>query len=126
MSTKNYYESHVTIEPVGVIAEVDSKCSAYGFRMAKLFMEKDKPNELDAFMTTRSFEFGDIQIRTVGLVKSLQSVGIVVKRYKIELTLIDSKLKDELELLCTSSSSSATTDTPPPSSTPSSPVKQQQ
>lgn len=98
----SYYESHVTIDPLvtetmGV--EVESKCAAYGFRLAKLYMEKGRPSETDAFMTTRSYEFGDIQTRTVGFVKSLQSAGIVIRRYKIELTLIDSKIKDELELM---------------------------
>lgn len=96
-----YYESHVTIDPLDAAtrAEVESHCKAHGFRLAKLYMEKNKPHTTDAFMTTRSQTYADIRDRTARFVRSLWSVGITIRRYKIELTLDDSKIKDNLGLL---------------------------
>lgn len=95
-----YYESHITIDPVfGQDLENFKKlCNDYDFRVAKLLMEKT-PSVKDSFCTSRSNLYTDIVSRTIDLVKDLQESGFKVRRYKIEDTLVDSKIKDKYELL---------------------------
>lgn len=96
-----YYESHVTIDPVNDFhrAELQKKVEAYGFRVAKLLMQKGVPFDEDMFMTARSADEDDITVRTIGVVRALRAADYKVRRYKIELTVVDSKIKDTLELL---------------------------
>lgn len=100
-----YLEAHITIDPVfdekreavRLLAEV---C---GFKLAKLVMRKDVANEEehrdDAFLTGHGKELDALQSRMVHLVQSLRAEGVHVRRYKIENTLMDSRIFDKLELL---------------------------
>jgi uncharacterized protein involved in exopolysaccharide biosynthesis len=96
-----YYESHVTMEPVtGFRFEaVKTVAAKHGFRIAKLLMRKDEEHRDDAFMTARSQDLQDINTRTVALVQELQKLKFTVRRYKIELTITDSKEVDAWKLL---------------------------
>ena len=94
-----YYESHVTIAPV-VGEELQlfkSICGTLDFRVAKLLMEKTL-TDIDSFCTSRSNIYTDIVERTIELVEVLMTAGFVVRRYKIEDTLVDSNIQDKFEL----------------------------
>ena len=105
-TAKLYYEAHVTIEPVfderrnlaTVLAE------QYGFKLAALLMQKRKSDseersKKDTFMTAHSASLLCIKDRTAELVKCLLKNDFKVWRYKIEDTVLDSRYKDELNLL---------------------------
>jgi len=101
-----YYESHVTIDPVfDARRKVAILCAAYyGFRLAKLIMRKDYADAEtestdDTFMTAVAYDLSDIQYRTRGLVEMLLRNQFVVRRYKIEDAIMDSRVADELDLL---------------------------
>lgn len=103
-AAKLYYESHVTIDPPedSQIALLTSLVQLENFRLAKLFMRKggvDEAHVDDAFMTGHGKELSDIRARTIALVNRLHENGFVVRRYKIEDTVLDSRFDDELELL---------------------------
>jgi hypothetical protein len=100
-----YYEAHVTIDPVDDKHRsiIQTLAKPYGFRMAKLLMRKPASTDVaehrdDAFLTARNTKWGQIASQTSGLVKALKEAGYGVRRYKIEDTLIDSKISDDLLL----------------------------
>lgn len=104
MIAKLYFESHVTIDPIHEHQKsfVEGLCEQQGFKLAKLFMRKDfkdHEHQDDAFMTGHGKDLLDIKQRTVDLVRTLQCSGFVVRRYKIEDTVLDSRHDDELGLL---------------------------
>lgn len=102
-----YLEAHITIEPIfdEDLERVKELLKDTPFKLADLFMQKSRSatperSNKDTFMTAHSkgskHWFGvDLQ-KTV---KLLQSNGIIVYRYKIEEILIDSRSKDEYNLL---------------------------
>jgi hypothetical protein len=101
-----YYESHVTLEPVLLdshklqLLEVCSK--TYDFRLAKLYMAKLdnlEPHNLDCFTTGRSENLNELLGRMLKFIKHLKTLGFIVRRYKIESALLDSKIQDPLNLL---------------------------
>lgn len=98
-----YFEAHVTLDPVfgerRQQAEVIAK--KHGFRLAKLIMRKregdaETPHEDDTFMTTRSTDWTWIRRACSGVITDLRDTGFVVRRYKIEDTLVDSNHYDQL------------------------------
>lgn len=101
-----YYEAHVTVDPVfeDRLSRLKETCRTCGFRVADLIMRKgpngpdEKANE-DSFATARSDEWEDIRERTMTLVKFLKFNRFTVRRYKIELAIVDSKLHDQWTLL---------------------------
>ena len=106
MEAKHYFESHVTIDPVfdNERDEVATIAVQHGFKLAKLLMQKrkeDTPEQSkhDTFMTGHGKQSGDITERTIALVKDLQAHKYKVRRYKIEDTVLDSRIDDEFGLL---------------------------
>ena len=95
-----YYESHITIDPVyeDGLRKFKDIAAIYNFRVAKLLMEKT-PSTIDAFCTSRSKDYTQIVNDTICLVDALQGEGFHVRRYKIEDTLVDSKIEDKYGLL---------------------------
>lgn len=100
------FESHITIEPVfgeeRDLAELVAK--VHGFRLAKLFMLREKSDSssmstTDTFMTGHDKEFVPLKHRMLNLIEMLKERGFVVRRYKIEQVLLDSRVEDELEVL---------------------------
>lgn len=92
-----YFECHVTIDPVaeGYQAHaVDTAAGRYGFRRAKLLMEKGAPSNLDTFLTAHGQAYGDLVSRMSALIKELKGLGCPVRRAKIEDTLYDTKRGD--------------------------------
>lgn len=104
--SKLYFESHVTIEPVfdEKLEVVSALAKKHGFRVANLLMKKrseatEERSDKDTFMTTSSKYFDDISTRTRDLVWQLQKEGFKVWRYKIEDTVLDSKISDVYGLI---------------------------
>lgn len=99
-----YFESHVTVDPLegNELERFKRACEEYGFRVADLVMIKNghtQRSTKDAFCTTRDKNFASIKFRTINLVEACKRQGIKVRRYKIEDTLVDSKINDEYELI---------------------------
>lgn len=95
-----YYESHITIDPINdpqLLEKIIAEGKRHFFKIAKLYLKK-KPDEqqevsrYDDFFTTRGIYWGDIYHRTADFVLELQNMGVKVRRYKIEDTLLDIKL----------------------------------
>lgn len=93
-TTELYFETHITIDPVEEFQEPELKrlASEFGFRVAELYMKKGERSRLDSFMTTRGTNYEDVYLRTLACVEALISRDYVVRRYKIENTLLDVKL----------------------------------
>lgn len=105
-TTELYFESHVTIEPVFGDRLSELKCIAtqQGFRVADLIMKKGvgetpTPNQEDTFCTGRSKDWNTMKGKTYLFVTILQECGFKVYRYKIENTLLDSRVEDTDKLL---------------------------
>lgn len=100
-----YFECHVTIDPVqpGPRLELlENIAEAHGFKVAKLLMRKGDticPHGDDAFMTTRSNRLEPLRYNLGSLVIALKTHHYVIRRYKIEDTIIDSARADEYGLL---------------------------
>ena len=99
-----YFESHVTIEPVTGerLDEFKNIARNWAFRVADLIMIKpgvgETPSSRDSFATCRHKNYAAIEDMTAGLIHDLQAAGFDVWRYKIEDTVMDSKIHDALEL----------------------------
>ena len=100
-TAKHYYEAHVTIDPVSTSdrVHVAGLVANYRFKLANLLMDKGVPSSLDTFMTGHDTDLDELVERTRCVVIALQTVGWKVRRYKIEDCVIDSRIRDELELL---------------------------
>ena len=103
MQSPLYYECHITLDPVdeATLETLKSICEDYEFKVAKLYLDKEstKPNTLDSFTTGRSANYPDLELRMVKLIQKLKDCSFVVRRYKIESALIDSRIDDQLNLL---------------------------
>jgi len=102
MKSKLYYESHITIDPV--LDEYDLNrlkklVKPFGFRVAKLVMLKGADHKKDSFMTARRTDWHAIYQNTKWAVNQLRIEGFNVRRYKIEDTLLDSNIEDEMKVL---------------------------
>lgn len=106
MKAKHYYECHVTIEPVfdARLIHFQELCRHYGFKAADLLMKKraqdtETRSKHDTFCTGRGKDYEELRDRMVFLIWALQRNGFDVWRYKIEDTLIDSKIEDVEKLI---------------------------
>lgn len=101
--TNLYYESHITIDPVRnsvAVTHLKRLAAVYGFKVAELIMMKGGTEPLeDSFMTGRAKDYEELGARTASMVISLKQNHFKVRRYKIEETIIDSKIHDDLNLL---------------------------
>lgn len=94
-----YFESHVTIEPVfgERLALFQELCVQYGFKAAKLLMQKDREStpersDKDTFCTGHALSYVVLQQRMMDLVDRLVEKDFRVWRYKIEAVLTDVRL----------------------------------
>ena len=99
------YESRITIDPVyddGLI-KFKEIAANFNFRVADLVMNKggsySVPSTQDAFATSRSKDYTEIVNNTINMISALQSNKFHVRRYKIEDTLVDSRIEDRFQLL---------------------------
>ena len=105
-TAKYYFECHITIEPVfGYDRElVESIAESYGFKLAKLLMQKRKEDteersKNDTFMTSHSKSLNDIETRMIHCIEELQMFEFKIWRYKIEDIVMDSRNEDILNLI---------------------------
>jgi hypothetical protein len=96
----SYYESHITIEPVGGnrLAEFERLALLMRFKVAKLLMVKDRNgseqrSNRDSFCTGHSKDYWSLLARTEQLHDLLKDAGFKVWRYKIEGCLLDVKME---------------------------------
>lgn len=101
-----YYEAHVTIEPVfdDRLELFAAICKRHHFRVAELLLKKrsqdtEVRSSKDSFCAGRSKHFSVIANNTQAVVKDLIDAGFDVWRYKIEDTILDSKVDDIYNIL---------------------------
>lgn len=106
MKARLYYEMHVTIEPVFGERQLAAKtiAAAHGFSMADLLMQKNRQpteerSDKDMFITGHAENLNKATERVTNVVREFRSAGFRVWRYKVEDTIIDSRMGDELCLL---------------------------
>lgn len=92
-TTDLYFEAHITIEPVTPTQKVTVGTigQMHGFRMATFLLKKGSQAVPDDFFTGRGTDYDALYEKTLYLVDYLQKMGVTVKRYKIENTLLDVK-----------------------------------
>lgn len=92
------FECHVTIDPVFGVAREAAECLAASenFKLAKLFMEKDTPSDLDTFMTGHDGDYWIMFRRMEQLICKLRDADFEVRRAKIEEILFDTKYGDQM------------------------------
>ncbi len=94
------YECHITIAPVfGEHLNVAKNVAdAWGFKVASLLMVKDgmeEPSRRDTFMTSHSPTYDILETNMRLCVEAMQANGLEVRRYKIELIVLDSKYQND-------------------------------
>lgn len=97
-----YYEVHVTLEPdFDRLEEAREIAKRFHYHLGDLLLMKkdDERSHKDMFFTTRKGSNQDARWSVVRFVQELQKAGFRPIRYKIEDTVLDSKIEDELQLL---------------------------
>lgn len=89
-----YYECHITIDPVTGALErtVADFAKIFEFRLAEF--EMTKPNTVDSFLTARSKDAPQLRRDMIALIYLLRRASVQVRRYKIELALVDSNFSN--------------------------------
>ncbi len=98
---KQYFECHITIEPVfdEKLVLFTNIASNQGFRVAKLLMQKDRTgtgerSTKDSFCTGHAKTYEEIELRMKNLTTLLQEAGFDVWRRKIEHVIYDEKFSN--------------------------------
>lgn len=106
MQAKHYYEIHITIEPVfdDRLEGLKHIALMSGFKVASLLMKKraedtEQRSRYDTFMTSHTQVLSEAIGNVRDMTRLLQREGFKVWRYKIEDIVLDSRIKDELNLL---------------------------
>jgi len=96
-----YYEGHITLEPFKIGAQgyletsMEVACKMCDMRLSTFLMAKEGQEQPDAFVSLRSDDYKDMCDRIWSAVNYLKSRGHVVKRYKIESIIMDSRKQDD-------------------------------
>lgn len=103
---KHYFETHVTIEPIfdERLSEAAEIAKKHGFKIANLLMKKreedtEERSKYDTFMTGHGRNIFSVTNKVRSLVTELKEKSFKVWRYKIEDTVMDSRINDELGIL---------------------------
>lgn len=98
MKSSLYYECHITTEviPHDKREQFDKDCKEFGFWASDW---KLADTSLKFFATSRDTDLENMRLRMDGLMRLIKSRGIMIWRYKIEDTIIDSKIIDCLGLV---------------------------
>ena len=99
-----YYEVHVTIDPAfDKLAKIKEVARVYKYKMADLLMVKNDGEEeqhvKDMFFTTRTKDYRTAEMRVKEFCKCMKMLGVNVRRYKIEDTVLDSRSSDVFKIL---------------------------
>lgn len=98
----HYYEAHVTWDPVSGagLTAAEAVCRRLGAKIADLVLLRGgAKHDGDMFTTIRSSDMADAIGRMQSLIADLSGLGMKLRRYKLEYTLMDSRHHDALELL---------------------------
>lgn len=97
ITSELYFECHVTLDPVQGerLALLERLSAERGFKVATFLMEKDGVTP-DALTSARDKDYLEILQRMILLVEDCRMRGFVVRRYKIENTLLDSKMEGDI------------------------------
>ena len=89
-----YFESHVTIRPVEGerLSQFRAIAKKSRFHVATFTKDTDGPDSM--ICTGRSKNQYDLKTRMEEMVKTLFEAGFEVTRYKLESTLVDSRIED--------------------------------
>lgn len=90
----HYYESHVTIKPVEGEKLVKFKAISHDHRFHVATFVDDSSGPDTMICTGRSKAGNELTSRMYSMVKTLQKEGFAVTRYKLESTILDSRLDD--------------------------------
>lgn len=96
-----YYEGHITLAPfIGVPGNfleesMEVACQMCDMRLSTFLMAKEGQEQPDAFVSLRSDDYKEMCDRIWSAVNYLKSRGHVVKRYKIESIIMDSRRQDD-------------------------------
>lgn len=106
--SKLYFETHVTIEPIfdDRLVLAGELAQKHGFKIASLLMKKreedtEERSKYDTFMTGHGKSLNAMKANVIALVNELVSQGFKVWRYKIEDTVMDSRIHNELNITLT-------------------------
>ena len=102
MADSLYFEIHITIAPdFDRLDEAQKLAKACGFHMGDLLLMKreDERSHKDMFFTARAPTYKEAKHLTRGFAMLLTASGFSVIRYKIEDTVLDSRILDKLGLL---------------------------
>jgi hypothetical protein len=92
MSDPLYFESHVTIEPVHGerLDRFKAIAKEHRFHVASFSKDTDGPDSL--ICTGRSKLLTDLDVRMIAIMKTLKDEGFWILRYKLESTIVDSRI----------------------------------
>lgn len=92
-----YFEAHVTVGSMSQdMAEVIE--GRFGWKNSEVTFDSD-PDEIGKFCTFRHTDINLVQHKIEKLVEYLKGHDIVVRRYKVELAVVDSNKQDVWKLL---------------------------
>lgn len=101
-----YYECHITIDPIFEEErdKLQNLINPYKFKLANLLMQKRKDDlpelsKYDTFMTAHDKTELGMFNNMKEILKVLKLHGYVIRRYKIEKIIIDSRTNDILEIM---------------------------
>lgn len=95
-----YYEGHITLEPFEIgqqgwlEATIVAACSIFDMRLSTFLMVKEG-QQPDAFVSLRSDSYDDMRKRMSWAGAYLRDKGHTIKRYKIEVIVMDSRKQDD-------------------------------
>ena len=94
MTEPFYYEAHVTIRPVKgeLLGKFHAVCRNFRFHVATFTKDSAGPDSL--ICTGRSKSQDDLNERMLNVIHDLRDAGLTVTRYKLESTLLDSRIDD--------------------------------
>lgn len=96
------YECHITIDPVNKpsrLHQLEMYCERYKFKVAELLKSNGLPSNKDQFMTGHDNSYNGLLWRMGSLCQTLKDNGYIIRRYKIEEIMLDSRLGDSEGLL---------------------------
>jgi hypothetical protein len=92
------FESHIVVKGPPV-EKLITLCQAHNFTFAVLAVDSGDDGPGNTILTTRDKTATNAEQSIRYMIEDLNDEGIVATRYKVELTLLDSKQADVLRLL---------------------------
>jgi hypothetical protein len=97
----HYYEAHVIVRPPFDESAVRVCADKYGFWVAKLDQDNGDEEKVDDLILTNRYDgLHELSLIVKAVIKALRDNGFAknIVRYKIEQAVIDSNLRDDLQL----------------------------